>query len=100
MRDYLSDSKKNDVTVKIFHGYQKTITNEMKRKGDTVPTKFKKIRSVKRWDVTEFGWKTHCFYWVSPCVLNPKHPEREQKPKRLYIAFLAERTENLWSKKW
>ena len=48
MRDYLSDSKKNDVTVKIFHGYQKTITNEMKRKGDTVPTKFKKIRSVKR----------------------------------------------------
>ena len=48
MRDYLSDSKKNEVTVKIYRRYQKTIANEMKRKGDTVPTKSIKIRSVKR----------------------------------------------------
>ena len=34
---YLSDSEKNGVTIKIYCMCQKTITNEMKRKGDTVP---------------------------------------------------------------
>ena len=39
---YLLDSEKNDVTVKIHPACQKTITNEMKRKGDTVLTTSKK----------------------------------------------------------
>ena len=39
---YLTDSEKNDVIVKIHPVCQKTITNEMKRKGDTVPTTYKK----------------------------------------------------------
>ena len=39
---YLTDSEKNDAIVKIHLVCQKTITNEMKRKGDTVPTTSKK----------------------------------------------------------
>ena len=47
----------------------------MKHKGDTFPTTSKKIRRVTRSDVTEFSWKTHCFYCRSPCVPDSKHPE-------------------------
>ena len=34
----LMDSEKNDVIIKIHPVFQKTITHEIKRKGDTVPT--------------------------------------------------------------
>ena len=37
LRLYLSDREKNGVTVKIHRACQKTIANEMKHKGDTVP---------------------------------------------------------------
>ena len=40
---YLSDNEKNDVTVKIHPACQKAITNEMRRRGDTVPTRSKKF---------------------------------------------------------
>ena len=43
---YLPDREKNDVTVKIHPTGQKTVTDEMKRKGDTVPTTSKKISRV------------------------------------------------------
>ena len=36
------DGEKNDLIVKIHPVCQKTITNEMKHKGDTVPTTSKK----------------------------------------------------------
>ena len=39
---YETDSEKNGVIVKIHPVCQKTITSEMKRKGDTVPTTSKK----------------------------------------------------------
>ena len=78
LRLYLSDSGKNGVTVKIHCTYQKTITNELKRKWDTVLTTSKKIRRVAQSDVTEFSWKTHCFYLGSPCIPDPKHPERKK----------------------
>ena len=38
----------------------------------------KKIGRVARWYVTEFSWKTHCFYCESPCVPDPKYPERKK----------------------
>ena len=75
LRLYLSDSEKNGVTIKIYHPSQKTITNEMKHKGDTVPTLSKILSRVTRSDVTEFSWQTHCFCCGSPCVPDPKHPE-------------------------
>ena len=75
-RLYLLDSEKNGVTVKIHRACQKTIINEMKRKGDTVPTS-KKTRRVTRSDVTEFSSQTHCFFCGSPCVPDPKHPTRK-----------------------
>ena len=40
---YLSDSEKIDATVKIHPTCQKTVTSEMKRKRDTVPTTSKNI---------------------------------------------------------
>ena len=43
---YLPDRERNDVTVKIHPTCQKTVTDEMKRKGDTVPTTSKKISRV------------------------------------------------------
>ena len=43
---YLTDSEKNDVIVKIHPVCQNTITNEMKRKGDTVTTTSKKFGRV------------------------------------------------------
>ena len=39
---YLTDSEKNDAIIKIHPVFQKTITHEIKRKGDTVPTTSKK----------------------------------------------------------
>ena len=51
----------------------------MKRKGDTIPTTFKKIHRVTQSDVTEFNWKTHCFYYGYPCVPDPRHPTRKKK---------------------
>ena len=45
---YLTDSEKNGVIVKIHPVCQKTIINEMKYKGDTVPTTSKKIGRVAR----------------------------------------------------
>ena len=83
-----------DYTCRIVR--KKTITNEMKRKGEIVPTTSKKIRRVKRSDVIEFSWKTHCFYCASPCVPDPQHPEfkimgnvctlsfRHSKPRNCY----------------
>ena len=50
LRPYLSDSEKNGFTVKIHCACQKTFTNEIKRKGETVSTTSKKIRSVRRCD--------------------------------------------------
>ena len=52
---YLSDSEKNDVTVKTHPPCQKTITNEIKRKEDTVPTTSNKICRVARLDVAEIS---------------------------------------------
>ena len=72
---YLPRSEKNGVTVKIHHACQKTMSNEMKRKRDTVSTTSKNIRRVPRSDMTEFNWKTHCFYCGSPFVPDPKYPE-------------------------
>ena len=45
---YLTDSEKNGIIVKIHLVCQKTVTNEMKRKGDTIPTTSKKIGRVAR----------------------------------------------------
>ena len=42
--------KKNGVTVKIHRACQKTIINEIKRKGETVSTTSKKILRVRRCD--------------------------------------------------
>ena len=67
----------------------------MNRKEDTVPTTSKKIRRVTRSDVTEFSWKTHCFYYGYPCVPDPIHPTRKKTPKLLCIAFQAECTKNV-----
>ena len=74
----LTDSEKNGVIVKIHTVCQKAITNEMKRKGHTVPTTSKKIGRVARLYVTEFSWKIHCFCCESPCVPDPKYPERKK----------------------
>ena len=95
LRQYLLDSEKNGVTFKIHRQCQKAITNEMNRKEDTVPTTSKKIRRVTRSDVTEFSWKTHCFYCGFPCVPDPKHPTRKKNPETFYIAFQAECTKNV-----
>ena len=78
LRLYLSDSEKNGVTVKIHRACHKTITNDMKCKGGTVPTTSKKSRRVRRSDLAESRWKTHCFYCGSPCVPNRKHPEHKR----------------------
>ena len=51
----MSDSEKNGVTIKVHCAYLKTVTNEIKRKGDTVPTTSKNIRRVTRSDMTEFS---------------------------------------------
>ena len=72
LRLHFSESKENGVTVKVHSVCQKTITNEIKRKGDPVPTTSKKNRRLARSDVTKFSSKTHCFYYVSPCVPNLK----------------------------
>ena len=100
LRLYLSYNEKNGVTVQIHCAWEKTITKEMKRKGDSVSTTSKKIRrvtlsvqlenllllmwisvcsrSVTRSIVKKFSWKTDCFYCGSPCVPDPKHPERKK----------------------
>ena len=89
LRLYLLDSEKNGVTVKTHRACQKTVTNEMKHKGDTVSTTYKKIRRVTRSDVTEFGWKTHCFYCGSPCVPDAKNPTRK-KIRNVFILSLKQ----------
>ena len=61
LRLYLSYNEKNGVTVQIHRAWEKTITKEMKRKGDSVSTTSKKIRRVTLSNVTEFSWKTYCF---------------------------------------
>ena len=87
MQLYLSDSEKNGVTVKIHRAYQKKITNEMKRTVNTVPTTSEKKLRVTQSEKTEFSWKTCCLYCGTPCVRDPKQPDRKKNWKRLYNAF-------------
>ena len=78
LRLCLLDSEENGATAKTHRACQKTIINEMKHKGDTILTTSKKIRRVTRSDVTEFNWKTHCFYCGSPCVPDPRNPTHKK----------------------
>ena len=51
----------------------------MKRKVNTVPTTSEKKSRVTRSEKTELSWKTSCFYCGSPCVPDPKQPDRKTK---------------------
>ena len=83
LRLYLLDSEKNGVTVKIHRSCQKA--NEMKCKGDTVPTTFKKIHRVTQSDVTEFNWKTHCF---KQSVLKTFHQRNDKWVEEVRVRVL------------
>ena len=79
MRDcylYLTDSEKNDIIVKTHLVCQKTISNEMKRKVDTIPT-----TSKKNWRsstmICDRVQLENSLYCESLCVPHPKYPERK-----------------------
>ena len=90
LRLYLSYNEKNGVTVQIHCAWEKTITNEMKRKGDTVSTTSKKIRRVTPSNVTEFSWKTYCFYCGSLCVPDQQHDRMSKSSVGKLIVSIAD----------
>ena len=84
---FLSDSGKKGVIINVHRACQKTITNEAKRKGDTVPVTSKILRKVTRSDVTKFSWKTNFFCCGTPCIPDPKHSEHKKVGNVCTLSF-------------
>ena len=69
----------------------------MKRQGDTVPTTSKILPRITGSDVTEFNWKIRCFCCESPCVPDPKHPERKKIGNVCTLLFKKTCNQNLYT---
>ena len=74
--------------MKIHRTCQKTIYNDLKRKGTRPTTKLAKIpKVVTRSNVTDFDWTKNCLYCTEKCVDQSKHPNRSKFRKVCTLPF-------------
>ena len=103
LNQYLKDCQADDKIVKVHRECQREVYNELKRKSNVAPSQVKKAKSTRASIGFVFNWKKDCFFCAKPCVVNKKHPDRNDfrqvctLPMRNKVLQLSAKRSDSWA---